>query len=63
MCPAHAASAAGSAEPLRGLPPRLPPLLALGSIFSWLGSTLVGLGSALAELGSTLVVSGLQVRL
>jgi hypothetical protein len=30
MCPAHAAGAAGSAEPLRGLPPRLPPLLALG---------------------------------
>jgi hypothetical protein len=29
MCPAHAAGAAGSAEPLRGLPPRLPPLLAL----------------------------------
>jgi hypothetical protein len=30
MCPARAAGAAGSAEPLRGLPPRLPPLLALG---------------------------------
>eukprot|EP01047_Picozoa_sp_COSAG01_P019478 COSAG01_NODE_1082_length_11813_cov_23.531757_1_plen_229_part_10 len=29
MCPAHAAGAAGSAEPPRGLPPRLPPLLAL----------------------------------
>jgi hypothetical protein len=30
MCPARAAGAAGSAEPLRGLPPRSPPLLALG---------------------------------
>jgi hypothetical protein len=27
MCPAHAAGATGSAGPLRGLPPRLPPLL------------------------------------
>jgi hypothetical protein len=33
MCPVRAAGAAGSAEPLRGLPPRLPPLLALRVYF------------------------------
>jgi hypothetical protein len=33
ICPVRAAGAAGSAEPLRGLPPRLPPLLALRVYF------------------------------